>query len=68
MKIIELLNNISLPLTNEEADLLNRLELESRLDKKNLNLRENLIADQLVKKNVISRHKNNETVYFRKKA
>jgi len=67
MKIVELVNKVRLPINNEEADLLGKFYSESKVYKEDLNSRETIIADSLVKKDLLSRHKINEKIYFRKK-
>lgn len=66
MKIVELLNTIRVPVTNEEADLLGRFLHSDSVYKKDLNERENVLAGNLVNKSVLSRHKKNDQIYYRK--
>lgn len=66
MKIIELLNNIQLPITNEESDLLGKFYEQEKVFKENLSDREHLVASNLVNKNALSRHKKDDKIYYRK--
>jgi len=56
MKIKELLSGISVPITNEEAEVFDKLS-ESTL-KSDLSEREQLLANSLVVKDLVSRRKN----------
>jgi len=67
MKIVELLNNVSLSINNEQADLLGRFENESVLYKNKLNLREQEIANQLTVQDVLLRRNENGQVTYKKK-
>ena len=67
MKIVELLNNVQLALTNEQADLLSRFDHESKIDKNSLDEREQLIANQLTERDVLLRRNNNGTITYTKK-
>ncbi len=67
MKIVELLNNIQVPINNEEADLLKKFTESSEISKKDLTDREQLIANQLVVKEVLTRkHDGNQLIYKKK--
>ena len=67
MKIIELLNNVRLPITNEEADVLGKFDKSQKIAKKDLDQRQIYIANNLVNKDVLHRKKENGKVYHRKK-
>lgn len=67
MKIVELLNNVRIPLNNEQADLLGRFAHESKLEKRTLNLREQEIANQLTQQDVLLRRNENGQIYYYKK-
>ena len=57
MKIVELLNNIQVPLTNEEWEVLSKFnDIKIKL-KEELDSREQLLANNLVKKDVLTRKK-----------
>jgi hypothetical protein len=68
MKIVELLNKISIPLTNEEWDVLSKFTHNDIILKRELSDREQLIATSLVKKNVLLRKTNEagKIVYSKK--
>lgn len=55
MKIIEVTQGITMPITNEEADLLSKFHEGKRISKKDLNEREINIANSLVNRNVLLR-------------
>jgi hypothetical protein len=67
MKIVELLNNVRLPITNEEADVLGKFDKSQKIAKKDLDQRQIYIANNLVNKDVLYRKKENGKVYYRKK-
>lgn len=66
MKIVELLNSIRVPVTNEEADLLGKFSSTDKVFKKDLSEREHYLAGNLVNKSVLSRHKKNDQIYYKK--
>lgn len=68
MKIIELVDiKIQLPITNEEADILNKFGEGKHIQRRELNEREVYIANQLVNKDVLIRKNNNGQIsYFKK--
>lgn len=68
MKIIELLNGLNLPLTNEESEVLQKFDESTSIRKADLDPREQLIANSLVTKEVLTRMKNNDgKISFAKK-
>lgn len=67
MKIVELLNNIRLPVTNEEADLLGKFDNNDKVRKKDLNERERILASNLVSKDILSRLKHEGKIFYKKK-
>ena len=67
MKIVELLNKIQLPITNEESDVLGKFNEIAAIDKNDLNEREQVIANQLVNKDVLYRKHENGHINYRKK-
>lgn len=67
MKIIELLNNLHLPITNEESDLLAKFDEGAVIFKKDLNDRQQLVANQLVIKEVLRRQNQNGKISYTKK-
>jgi hypothetical protein len=68
MKIVELLNNIQVPINNEQADLLGRFQIEPRILKNSLNEREQLLANQLTAQDILLRkvNENGQIVYTKK--
>lgn len=67
MKIIELLDNIQIALTNEEADVLGKFHTTKKIAKEDLDPRQILLANQLVNKNILLRSKTNGKLYYSKK-
>jgi hypothetical protein len=66
MKIVELLNRVQLPVTNEEADLLAKFDDGSIL-KSDLNERQQHVANQLVNKDVLLRKNQDGKIIYKKK-
>ena len=64
MKIVELINNIQLPVTNEEADVLSKFDNGQVVLKSELELREQHLASQLVNKGALIRKNNNGQIEF----
>lgn len=67
MKIVELVNKIRIPITNEEADVLGQFDENKQIAKEDMNARQTLIANQLVNKDVLFRKNDNGKIYYRKK-
>ena len=67
MKIVELLNNIQVAITNEQADLLGRFQHEPSITKNKLNEREQLIANQLTTQDILLRRNENGHITYKKK-
>jgi hypothetical protein len=67
MKIVELLNNIQVPINNEQADLLGRFQHEPNISKNALNEREQVIANQLVVQDILHRGNHNGQITYKKK-
>jgi hypothetical protein len=67
MKIKELLNGINIPITNEEAELLDRFDESEVILKSKLEPRERLIMDSLVNKEVVRRQNKDDKVTYRKR-
>jgi hypothetical protein len=68
MRIVELLNNITLPITNEESEVLDMLQDNKQIFKSDLDSRQQLIANQLVNKDVLLRIQENGRITYRQKA
>lgn len=64
MKIVELVNFLQLPITNEEADLLSKFKDQAPILRSELELREQVIANNLVNKGVLIRKNNNGKIEF----
>jgi hypothetical protein len=67
MKIVELINNITLPITNEEAELLEKFVGDTSISKNHLEAREQLLANQLTVKDVLLRTNENGKIYYKKR-
>lgn len=66
MKIVELTNNILVPITNEEKDLLSKFAGDS-VAKSQLDEREQLLANQLTMKDVLLRTNEDGKIYYKKR-
>ncbi len=67
MKIVELLNNLQVPVNNEQADLLGRFDSEKTISKSSLSEREQEIANQLTMQNILLRRDENGKITYKKK-
>jgi len=67
MKIIELTNKLLMPLTNEESDLYSKFDDEKVVEKMSLSEREQLIANQLVVKDILIRKNSDGKISYKKK-
>lgn len=67
MRIVELLNNITLPITNEESEILDCFTDRAELHKSELDPRQQLVANSLVNKDVLYRIQENGRITYRKK-
>ena len=67
MKIVELVNNIHLPITNEEAEILERFVGDTPIAKSHLNEREQVLANQLTVKDVLLRTNTDGKIYYKKR-
>lgn len=67
MKIVELLNKVQLPISNEEADVLGKFAESAEIHKADLNAREMHVANQLVNKDVLLRRNQNGRITYSKK-
>jgi hypothetical protein len=68
MKIIELVNDLLVAITNEELDVLNKFYSREELLRQDLNEREIQLANQLVNKDILYRQNQNGRITYRKKA
>ncbi len=67
MKIVELINRVSIPLTNEEADVLGRFDEKHIMERSDFNDRELHIANQLVNKDILLRKNQDGKITYKKK-
>jgi hypothetical protein len=67
MKIVELVNKIRLPITNEEADVLGQFENERKVARDDLSPRQLVVANHLVNKDVLYRKNEDGKIYYRQK-
>jgi hypothetical protein len=67
MKILELTNNILLPITNEENELLAQFVSDTSIAKSQLDERQQLIANQLTVKDVLLRTNEDGKIYYKKR-
>lgn len=68
MKIIELINDISVPITNEEADVLGLFHDHKEVHRKDLNERQIELANSLVVKDILYRKNQDGRITYYKKA
>jgi len=67
MKIVELVNKIRIPITNEEADILGRFDNNQKIFKENLSPRQIVVANHLVNKDVLFRKNEDGKIYYKQK-
>lgn len=67
MKIVELINHVHLPITNEESDVLGKFSLSPEIFKSDLSPREVHLANQLVNKDVLLRKNQDGRIAYKKK-
>lgn len=67
MKIVELTSKVLLPITNEESDLLKQFINEEPIAKSKLGDREQVLANQLTVKDVLTRTLEDGKIYYRKR-
>lgn len=67
MKIVELLNKLQVPLSNEESDVLNIVENRGEIEKPDFSERQLYVANQLVNKDVLLRTNQNGRILYTKK-
>lgn len=69
MKIIEFTKGINIAITNEEADMLLQFDEDTPvMAKSDMNERQQLLANQLVNKNLLSRKNENGRVTYKKRS
>lgn len=67
MKILELVNNISIAITNEEAEVLDLFEDDTVLQRQDLSPRQVILANQLVNKDILLRKNETGQITYKKK-
>ena len=68
MKIVEITNGLSVAITNEEADLLLQFDEQTpSLARRDLDERKQIMANNLVNKNVLKRIKENGRIVYKRK-
>jgi len=67
MKIVELVNKIHIPLTNEESDILGKFHDTKKIAKEDFDHRQVLLANQLVNKDILLRRNEDGKIYYTKK-
>lgn len=68
MKIIELTQHLTVAITNEEADVLNQFDEDTPvLAKGDLSDRQQLLANQLVNKDLLLRKNENGRIIYKKR-
>lgn len=69
MRIVELLNKQSVAITNEEADVLLQFDEDTPvIAKGDLDDRQQILANQLVNKNLLVRLKENGRIIYKKRS
>lgn len=66
MKIIEILNGLKMPVSNEESELLKKFDEGIEIPKAALDEREQYIANQLVNKDALQRRNINGKIVYKK--
>lgn len=67
MKIVELTNKIQMQITNEESELLEQFVDSSPVAKSKLSDREQILANQLTVKDVLTRFNEDGKIYYKKR-
>ena len=68
MKIVELTQNINVAITNEEADVLSQFDEETPvMAKGDMDDRQQLMANQLVNKNLLTRKNENGRIIYKRR-
>lgn len=67
MKILELVNTISIAITNEEAEVLDLFEDDTVLPRQDLSPRQVILANQLVNKDILLRKNETGQITYKKK-
>jgi len=68
MRIIELLTSLTIPINNEESEVLKKFNKSESIAKTSLEPREQLLANSLVTKDILTRRRDNDgKIVFTKK-
>ena len=67
MKILELVNTISIAITNEEAEVLDLFEDDTVVSRQDLSPRQVILANQLVNKDILLRKNETGQITYKKK-
>ena len=67
MKIVELVNDVKIPITNEEHDLMLLFRNQDQVNRRDLNERQVQIANNLVVKDVLYRKNQDGKITYYKK-
>lgn len=67
MKILELVNKITIPITNEEAEILELFEDDQEIQRQDLSPRQVILANQLVNKDILYRKNETGRITYTKK-
>jgi hypothetical protein len=67
MKIVELINHISIPLTNEESDILAKFHDKPVIERNEFSDRDCHVANQLVNKDILLRKNQDGKITYKKK-
>ncbi len=67
MKIVELVNKLSVPITNEEAEVLDLFEDDTVVTRQDLSPRQVILANQLVNKDILLRKNETGQITYKKK-
>lgn len=69
MKIVEILNGLTVAITNDEADLLLQFDEQTpSIARHDLDERKQIMANNLVNKNVLKRIKENGRIVYKRKS
>ena len=69
MKIVEVTKNLTVAITNEEADMLNQFDEDTPVMAKSvMDDKQQLLANQLVNKNLLTRKHENGRITFKRRA
>lgn len=68
MRIVELVNKVRVPITNEEADVLALFAEQTEVHKMDLGPRQQLLANYLVNKDILYRINENGRIIYKKKS